>query len=79
MMPCIKLSERELKNILKHKYFSGAEGMICESNNPNTLFKIFSQRRAICPMGDNKEKKIVHLYEKKSEHSIRPVSLIPSL
>ena len=75
-MPCIKLSERELKYILKRKFFSGGEGMICESSNPNTLYKIFSQRRSIVPMGENKEKKISLLYEKQLDYSIKPISLI---
>ena len=76
-IPCIKLSEDELKYITSNqKIFFGAEGIICESNSPYTLYKLFPNSRDTYLMSDNKEKKILRLFDLDLDYITKPLSLI---
>lgn len=76
-MPNIKLTEKEVQQLLMmNKITSGGEATICESDNPYTLYKIFSKCGVSLPMGENKEKKIIELYNRGIYYSVRPISTI---
>lgn len=75
-MSNISLTRKELNNLLKHSYARGSEGIVCESDTKNTLYKIFSSGKKIIPMCENKERKITKLYELKLEDSVRPLKTI---
>ena len=43
MMPNLKLTEREYRNIVNYQRVNfGGEAIICESDNPYTVYKIFN-------------------------------------
>lgn len=76
-IPNIKLDEKQLRQyITKGRMAVGAEAIICHGDNPYTLYKIFDDLGKPVAMSENKEKKIVKIYEKELEHSVRPVSTI---
>jgi hypothetical protein len=77
MIPNINLNKEQLHYLLvNNKIFSGCEAIICESDNPYTLYKLFWNYNNQSPMPENKVKKIELLYKMQLEHSIRPVSTI---
>ena len=76
-MPNIKLTEKEVQHFMTYrKLFMGGEAIICESDQPYTLYKIFTNYSKILHMGENKEKKIIELYNRQLDHSVKPVSTI---
>lgn len=76
-IPNIKLNEKQVQELLtRHKLVTGGEATICDGNNPYTLYKLFSEYGIPKPMGDNKEKKIISLYQEDLDYSVRPVSTI---
>ena len=76
MIPNINLTKNELRELLCHKVMAGNEASIYESNNPQTLYKIFWDYNKKIPMNENKIKKINLLYQRQLEYSIIPVSTI---
>lgn len=76
-IPNIKLTEKQVQELLtRHKLVTGGEATICDGDNPYTLYKLFSEYGIPKPMGDNKEKKIISLYQEDLDYSVRPVSTI---
>lgn len=76
-MPNIDLSRQELKRLIDKSFFScGGESIICKTPNPDTLYKIFASGRKVTGMSENKERKIVRLYELSLEDSVHPLSTI---
>lgn len=77
MIPNKKITEDEFHDLITwRKITHGGEGFICESDNPYSLYKIFSHLDKPKPMGENKEKKIELLHELKPNFSIQPISTI---
>lgn len=77
MIPNKKITEDEFHDLITwRKLTHGGEGFICESDNPYSLYKIFSHLDKPKPMGENKEKKIELLHELKPDFSIQPISTI---
>ena len=54
----------------------GGEAIICESDNPYTLYKIFNYLGSPKAMSKNKENKIELLHELKPKYSVEPISTI---
>ena len=76
-IPDIKLTEQELMRImLQDEYSFGSEASICLTDNPHTLYKIFKKNSGLVPMGQNKEKKIIKLFEMDIDHCTKPISTI---
>ena len=76
-IPNIELTEQQVKELItKHKINFGAESIICEGNKSYTLFKIFTKNNFPIQMSDNKEKKILKLYELSLEHTTIPLATI---
>lgn len=76
-IPNIVLNENQVKTIMtRGRIVSGGEAVICRGNNPYTLYKIFNSVGKAIPMSNNKEKKVIRLYEREIEHSVKPVSTI---
>ena len=77
LMPNIKLTEEDFRQKIKYyKLCTGGEATVCEGSNYGTVYKLFSENGNPKPMGDNKEKKIIELYEKQLDYSTIPVSTI---
>ena len=77
MIPNKKITEDEYHDLITwRKLTYGGEAIICESDNPYSLYKIFSTFDKPKPMGENKEKKIELLHELKPEYAIQPISTI---
>lgn len=79
-IPNIKLTEAEVQYILtKRKFDYGSEATICFGSNHNTLYKIFTAGQKnpipIC-MSDNKEQKIMLLYQMQPQNSVLPLQMI---
>ncbi len=79
-IPTTKLTREEYENLLAHNIVDyGGESLICDSDNPNTLYKIFDysneqQRDLAYP---NKRAKIESLYDlPELLYSVRPVSIL---
>ena len=76
-IPNIVLDEKQVREIMtRGKLFSGTEAVICRGNNPYTLYKIFNKLGNPIPMGDNKEKKIIRIYDREIDYSVKPVSTL---
>ena len=76
-MPNIKLTEQEIMHILLHDEYSfGSEASICLTDNPHSLYKIFKRHGNLVPMSENKEKKLIELYQMDLEHCTKPLSTI---
>lgn len=76
-IPNIELTEQQVKELItKHKINFGAESIICEGNKSYTLFKIFTKNNSPIQMSDNKEKKILKLYELSLENTTIPLATI---
>lgn len=77
MIPNKEISKSDfLYAITYQKRIKGGEATICETNNPNSLYKIFTLSDKPKPMGENKLKKLTELYELKPQHTIQPISTI---
>ena len=65
-IPNIKLTIDEYMRITEEQGFSkGGEGVICTTDNPNTLYKFFKnpENDFLIDMPENKVKKIARLYQ----------------
>ena len=77
MIPNKNFSKEDLyKFILQNKVYSGGEAIICESDNPYTLYKVFSKFGDLIPMSENKIKKLQLLYEKDLDYMVKPIITI---
>ena len=77
MIPNKKITEDEFHDLITwRKLTYGGEAIICESDNPYSLYKIFTNLDKPKPMGEFKEKKIELLHELKPDFSIQPISTI---
>ena len=77
IMPNLELTEEQIHGILtRNRLFSGGEATICESDNPYSLYKIFTKLGKAIPMGLNKEKKIELIYDMQPENSVQPLRTI---
>lgn len=76
MIPNKILDKKEVNKLLINKVFSGSEAIICESDNPFTLYKVFTKGGIIQPMGKNKEKKIELLHQLQLDYSVKPIRTI---
>lgn len=76
-MPNIKLTEQEImRMMIQDEYSFGSEASICLTDNPHTLYKIFKNRSGLVPMSENKEKKLIELYQMDLDHCTKPISTI---
>lgn len=78
-IPNIDLSRQVLEDIIVTESFNrGGEAIVCCSDKPNTLYKIFIDPYTgeIVDMSDNKFKKIAALHQMQLEHSVKPLSTI---
>lgn len=76
-IPNICFNEKEITRLLTmNKVTTGGEGVICKGENPYTLYKIFTNYGIPKAMGNNKEKKIIELYNKQLRYMVKPVSTI---
>ena len=77
MIPNKELSVNEFKKIINYQKINfGGEAIICESDNPYTLYKIFSHCDDIKSISENKLRKLELLYELNPKYTIQPISTI---
>ena len=77
MIPNKELTEKQYQDLINfQRLFCGGEGLICETDNPESLYKIFGHGRIPTPMAQTKIKKISELYELNPEHCIKPIRTI---
>ena len=77
MIPNKNLCESEFNKIVNYQKINfGGEAIICESDNPYSLYKIFNYKDMPKYIGENKEKKINLLYDLKPKYSIEPIQTI---
>lgn len=82
LMPNVKLSPKEIGLLRRTaKFDAGSEAIICYTNNPHTLYKIFLEDSfvkdsPVRDMGENKERKIIELYQRQVDYMVKPVSTI---
>ena len=79
LMPNISLTEKEVENLTTRRVFNyGGEAVICQSENPHTLYKLFTapHSREVISMTENKEAKITMLHLLKLKNSTYPLSTI---
>ena len=77
MIPNIELTHEQLNYLLvRNKITSGGEAIICESDNPHTLYKLFWNYHKQLPMLENKVKKIELLSQMQLDYSVRPLRTI---
>ncbi|MGN1337552.1 MAG: hypothetical protein ACI4WW_03665 [Candidatus Coprovivens sp.] len=76
-LPNIELDTEQITELTtEYKITRGSEATICEGIKSGTVAKIFTKQGLVIPMGDNKEKKIIRLYESQLEYSTIPVRTI---
>lgn len=76
-IPNISLDEKQVNRILTMgRIVTGGEAVICRGDNPYTLYKIFDRHGKPKAMGDNKEKKVIELYNEQIDYSVKPISTI---
>lgn len=76
-IPNLNLTDEEYLALIKHPITRGGEGIICPGTKPNTLLKIFidlSYKQY--PMSENKEKKIIQLYQMNLDELVKPLRTI---
>lgn len=79
-LPNINLSLDDYFDITENRIFTdgGAESIICTTDKANTLYKFFVNpyTRQLIDMPDNKHKKIMAIYQKNLEYSVKVLSTI---
>lgn len=76
-IPNISITPQEYRMLQKSSKARGGEGIICTNENPNSLYKLFlSPKDDLCPMPENKQKKIIELYRRRISHITEPLSTI---
>lgn len=78
-IPTINCSKEEVISQLNNQFFSkGVEAVICSTDQPQTLDKIFidSCSRQLSTMSDNKLEKVKRLYQMQLENTVEPLALI---
>lgn len=77
MIPNKEITKKQFfELIINNKLTFGGEAIICQSDNPYSLYKIFSKAGQPKPMEKNKEMKINYLYETKPDFCIQPINTI---
>lgn len=77
MIPNLQLNKKQINSLLnEHKVFSGGEAIICESDNPCTLYKFFYKNGKIATMEKNKVLKIKLLFDMQLEYMVKPTKLL---
>ncbi len=77
----IEFSENEVHRLIKKSFFSsGGEAVICRTNNPNTLYKIFIKGTMYntIAMSENKLRKLERIHEMELKGCVRPIQTISS-
>lgn len=76
-LPNINITDTEYRYIRQQEETFGGEGIICSTGKKNTLYKLFTDANGnICPMTENKVKKISELYRKNLPYLVKPLSTI---
>lgn len=74
--PNIKINKEEYIFLRNREQNNGGEGIVCLSDK-NTLYKFFLNKDGkICPMPDNKQKKIIALYHRNLPYIVKPLATI---
>ena len=77
MIPNKNLDINEFKRIVNYQKINyGGEAIICESDDPYSLYKIFTCGGLPSAMSKNKQEKVDLLYDLKPKHSIEPICTI---
>lgn len=77
LIPNIELTDEQIKELTTlYRITKGSEAAICEGITNGTIAKIFTKHNEIIPCSDNKEKKIVELYNMQLDYSTIPVRTI---
>ena len=75
-IPNINITQREYENFQKNFCQRGGEGIICHKDD-TSLYKLFIDPKGnASPMPENKQVKILSLYQKKLLYSVKPLSTI---
>lgn len=76
-IPITELSSDEFQQILlAHKFSSGSEGIICDTGEPDTLYKFFLRHNEPIPMSNNKVRKTRRLHIMNPECLVHPLMLV---
>ncbi len=76
-IPNITFTDEEYQAFFQKVKFRGGEAIICSSDKPNTLYKIFyDEVAASCLMSDNKLKKIAEIYRRNIPYCVKPIRTI---
>ena len=76
-IPNIKFNSQKIYQLLQQASINyGGEAIICRTNNPHTIYKIFMSDNKPQPLSSNKESKINRLFELQLENSTHPLSTI---
>lgn len=79
-IPNIKMTKDEVYHLMRSQAFNyGGEALVCYSERPDTLYKIFTERtysKTPAVIRDNKREKIALLYRIKPDHSTLPLRTI---
>ena len=76
-IPNLKLSDKEYYDLINQAITRGGEGIICPGSKPTTLFKIFIDYYGESkPLSENKERKIIELYQLSLEDLVKPIRTI---
>lgn len=75
-MPNLKITKEEYQNLQRNFTNRGAEGLICFSGKENTIYKIFQSNNQDIPVSFNKQQKIIELYQKDLDYTVKPISTI---
>lgn len=77
LMPNIKLTEEQIKRLLvRYRICRGGEATICSGDSYGTVYKIFENNGQPRFMSDNKRRKVIELYKRDLEYSVKPLSTI---
>ena len=77
MIPNKNITTFEYERIVNYQRINfGGEAIICETDNPYSLYKIFTYCGTPNKMSSNKERKINLLYDLKPKYSIEPIRTI---
>ena len=75
-MSNINITQGEYENLQKNIFQIGGEGIICKTDG-RTLYKLFTDQMGnITPMSENKQIKIINLYQKNLLYTVKPISTI---
>jgi len=76
MIDNLELTNRQLNKLLLNKVYSGGESIVCDGDNPFSLYKIFFRYGHIVPMSKNKLKKIELLDQMNLDYMIKAIRTV---